>query len=853
MATAKTKSNDIPISDRQTPNNTTVVNNDSQKTDDHDINMNTSLSNDSEDTDNTEEEEEEEENINNTPGLPLEQRIIRKVHIEGNKHVTTPAVLAATMYTEGERFNPLRSNHVIRNLYETISRFQNITIEAALIGTDEIDLYIIVEEKPILDTVLFKGNKHLSEKEINKKINFQEVFAIDEAQAKKFAQIIQRMYVDKGYFLTTVEPHLVVNDQDYAELTFIVHEGEKSFIKKIDFIGNDNIQSRTLRTAIFSKEDWLFGFLSSSGSYHPERLDADKHFLEQLYQNYGYLHAKVTDIKVWIDPETSTVSLTFEIEEGSQYKIKEVNISGNGVVKDEFLLEKIPIKPGDIYSREKIVETIKNLEYFWSNMGYMYNHIEPSMQPDPDTHTISITFNTTLGEPVEINRINIIGNKKTQDKIIRRQITLEEGGLVTQKGLDDAKNSVLSLGYFDQKEGVNWKVTRLSKGLADLDLILKEAKTGEANAKLEFGGINDIRSAMAGTTLELKFADRNFLGKGINASLTGKLSQVEQDIIFNFTQPWLFDKPIYGSADIVHRRIGYDQLHFTNVINEHRTNGAGTIGGNTMWPKYPFFNNTYIRFTSGVDRVRYENPPVALASLTPDVRAEYQGLLNNLFTPGTFVWFSVQAGQDTKNHPLHPSRGYSWLARTQVAIPTPGYNIGFYKLDLDINWYTPLIGDYDLVFRLRAFIGLASNIRNFIIPYRDLFHIGGFESVRGFLYGQLGPQFTIKDGSNLDGLQDSIGGKKALFFKAELTFPIFSDLTLKGLFFYDGGNGWDTPYQSTISAQYLENNHFNYRHSVGFGIRALQPMPLRIDLGYKIDARKGESPYEFHFSMSYDW
>ena len=786
-------------------------------------------------------------------GLPLNQRIIRSLHIIGNKHVSDAAVIAATQYTTGERFNPLRSSHVIKNLYETISRFQNITLEAELIGSDKIDIYIIVEEKPILDTVLFSGNSKVSEKEINKKINFQEIFAIDEAEAKKYAQAIREIYIGKGYFSTTVESNIAISDDGYAELTFTVKEGKKSYIKQIDFDGNDNIRGKDLRNAIFSKEDWLFGFLSGAGSYHPDRLEADKHFIEQTYQNKGFLNAKVTNIRTWIEPETSNVTLTFEIEEGNQYTIKDIQVSGDKTVENAHLEDMLPIKSGDVYSREEIVEIIKSLEDFWSNLGYMDNHIEPAMDPDPDTNTISINFNVTLGKPLLIKRIRILGNKKTEDKVIRRYITLEEGGTVTQKALDNAKNSVMSLGYFDQKEGVNWKITRLGNGFADLDLILKETKTGEVNFKLGFGGTTDIRSVIAGTTLEGKFADRNFLGKGINASLTGTVSQAEQDIVFNITQPWIFDKPIFASADIIHRRIGYDQLHFTKVVNERRTSGAGTIGGNTMWPKYPLFNNTFVRFNTGIDQVRYNDMPKAIASLNPTARQEYQNLLSNLFTPGTFVWFSVQAGQDTKSHPLHPNRGYSWLAQSRVAIPIPGYQIGFYKLDLDFKWYTPLIGEHYLVFKLHSYIGLATRIKNLIIPYRDLFHIGGFSSVRGFLYGQLGPQFTPNDGSNLDNLQDSIGGKKALFFKAELIFPIFSDLSVKGLFFYDGGNGWDTPYKSSISREFLLNNHFNYRHSIGFGIRALNPVPFRIDLGYKISPRKGESAYEFHFSMNYDW
>jgi outer membrane protein assembly factor BamA len=238
-----------------------------------------------------------------------------------------------------------------------------------------------------------------------------------------------------------------------------------------------------------------------------------------------------------------------------------------------------------------------------------------------------------------------------------------------------------------------------------------------------------------------------------------------------------------------------------------------------------------------------------------------QDLLNKLFADGEFAWLTLNVGQDTKNHPIHPSRGHTWLFRAQYAVPFSESNIAFQKYDFDFNWFTPLINELDLVFHLHTFAGFVDNFKGYLTPYRELFNIGGPASVRGFLFGQIGPQFSYGD------LSDSIGGKKALFWNAELIFPITPDFNLKGVFFYDGGSGWDNPYieygnptaeqkyclGTKIQSPYICHNNFDYRQSVGVGIRLYNPVPVRVDFGFKLDPRKGETPYEVHFGMAYDW
>jgi len=226
------------------------------------------------------------------------------------------------------------------------------------------------------------------------------------------------------------------------------------------------------------------------------------------------------------------------------------------------------------------------------------------------------------------------------------------------------------------------------------------------------------------------------------------------------------------------------------------------------------------------------------------------------FTPGEYIWVSANMEQDHRNHPIHTSRGQKWKVASRIAIPSfdkhrpdtiPSdkvfHHIGYGKLFFDYIWFTPLINEQDLVFKLHCFFGVSTPFGGKTIPFNELFHIGGDTTVRGFSYGQIGPQF----------LGDTIGGTKAMVISTELIFPITEDLSMKAVVFYDGGAGWDNPYTCGINPEFIENNSFDYRHAVGFGIRLLRPMPVRIDWGFKLDARPGENESQVHFGMTYDW
>lgn len=798
----------------------------------------------------TESNEGNQDDSNSDEPVKAQQpRRINAIVIHGNKSTSKDAIINHIPYKIGELFDSRKTHLLIHNLYHNLKKFRTIKVMGEAVENNAMKLHVFVEEKSPLKEMKTFGNKKVTDKEIAKKINIDEITTIDGEELKIIANKIKEIYLEKGYHQTDIETELTIDEDNRATAFFTVHEGVAATVKQIHFTGNKSISSKELRTVALTKEDWLLGFLDKSGNYHPDRLEGDKHFIEQYYQNHGFIHAKVTDIDVNIDPNTQNIILTFEIEEGDRFVIDKISAPGNDTVSEQYLLAMLPIRPGMYYSREGITNSIKRLELIWGDYGYIFAHIEPSVQPNDDEKTVALSFFSELGDQVYLNQINIRGNNKTRDKIIRRKILLDEGDLLTQNKMNNSKRNVASLGYFDAKEGVNWKIRRLNKEEADLDLIVKETKTGHFGAQIGFGGAgSDLSSPASGMSVKAELADTNLFGSGVHLNLSTTYSKDEQTALLHVAQPWLFDKPILGAFDIYHKRPIYDELRHVRSVHQKLTGGSVTLGCITQ-SRNPLLRDVNILFSSGVEDIKYDEPATAILD-DPLQRLQYQAILDKEFKPGTFAFVSSKMEQDTRNHPVHTMWGHRWKFSTKFAIPTFGNDIGYYKLELDASWFTPLIAEYDLILRLHGYFGVSAPFKNRIVPFGELYHIGGQNSVRGFLFGQIGPQF----------LGDTIGGGKAFFWNAELVAPITADMNMKAVVFYDGGTGFDNPYVTQADKRSVTGNNFDYRHSIGIGVRLLQPMPVNIDWGFKIDPRKNrkfpnqsESASEIHFGMSYDW
>ncbi len=773
---------------------------------------------------------------------------IRSIIISGNNFVPEEALRARIPFREGELFIPSKTGDIIRNLHD-LKFFNQVTVETEEVSPTELTLYVIVQEKKKVESVLFEGNVAVTSEEIEKELKLSEVAAMDEEELSLFANKIKALYIEKNYHKTAVSAELRPTERGTYIAIFKICDGPRAQVKRVFFEGNQCVPSHILRKMIFTREAWLFGFMNKAGTYKPDMLDVDKFIIENYYQSNGFLAARVVDIQVIIDEATQDVTVTYFVEEGPIFSVTKVSAPGNDILTEAQLLAALPVSAGQIYSKEFIRESMERLRTIWGRFGYIYADIEPVIIPNFENNTVEMTFNSDLGRTYTLNRINIIGNKKACDYVIRRNLTIIEGQLVSLPAMEASKDRIEKLGYFDPQGGVDWKIKKISQDCVDLDLVLKEINTGNLSGQLSYGGA-DPQSPSTSIRVGFTASDRNLFGTGVRANISGTFSKQDRLITLSLFEPWLFNRPLGGGIEFYHRSSFYED--FTNISSTPKENLTG--GNLSLLFFIPGYPDVSTSIAGGVERIKFQQGLKAegLGRL-PAQNELMQTFIDRRFASGTSGFINMVLGQDVRNHPVFPNKGYNWSLVSRVGVPASDSTFGYAKTDFDATWLTPLIGEYDLVFLLHGHAGIVESLRDRIIPYRDLYNVGGPGSVRGFEFGQIGPQVY----------SSSVGAKKAFWVNAELIFSVTQDQSIRGLVFYDGGAGWDTPLNKCqrdllalpANRGALTNNAFRYRHSIGFGIRLLNPAPIRVDWAFKLDRnkRRGESFFEVHFSMNQEF
>lgn len=809
-----------------------------------------------------EQEEDEETSDTNKPHAQAAQRIlsnadgkmIRAIEVQNCTALPVEAVLNKVAYQPGHIFNSLYTAQSIRNIYE-LGFFKTIHICARHISEHEIDVVVIVIEKPRLKEIIFTGNSHYDADQLRKDLKLDEYKTFDEDNLEPICNALKKLYRNKNYHAISVTPSLSIQD-NLATVTLAIDEGKSSAVKRVLFEGNSTISSKQLRSMIFTREDWLLGFMNKAGMYHPDAIEADKYTIETAYQSNGFLNARVADVKIDAPENSRELWVTFEIDEGVQYQISSVSASSTVVMNESDLLIRLPIRPRMLYSREQLRQAIELIKTICGEQGYIFADVEPQIETDNDGRTVKVHFSIQLGSQVRVRKISIVGNKKTRDKIIRRMLLLDEGDLLTTRKMELSKSRVESLGYFEPRGGVTWRMTRVGTNQADLELVVQEVKTGQLNAQLSFGGSPaDIQDSSRSARVALTYADSNFKGLGISTSISGEVSSQNKQLILNVTEPWLFDRPIFSSIDVAIRRSAYDEVRMTEKsVEENARSGVLGLGyvANSL-------NDTKFFGQASIEGIGYVNEPKANETSFQEnsALAEYQMILDRRFLKGNYTTLTGQVSQNLLNHPVYTSRGYQWQFITRSGLPVNS-DFGFFKVDLDAGWYTPLIGERDLVLSVHGHMGLVERLPNKQIPFRELYHIGGPSNVRGYLFGEIGPRWqelpTISDPRAKERRTSvSLGATRAAWWNVELRFPLTADFSIVGLVFYDGGAGWKTPDASFIDRDRLRNNNFSYRHSIGAGVRVYRGTAVRIDYGFKLDRRPGEPVSEVHFTMGQEF
>lgn len=770
--------------------------------------------------------------VQETSDLP--DAVIAEIVVSGNELIPHATIMAHSCYHVGEKFLPQKSRSLLHSLYR-IGLVSCASLEVEEIAPGSLRLHISIVEKPQIHEFKFQGNALFSSFNLAKKLEVQNIAAGDEGDICTIEARIKSMYAEKNYHNTKVSHTVVTDDAGVRTVLFTIDEGYPTNVRRVFFKGNSVLSSRKLRGLTFTREDWVLGFMNRAGSFQPGALEYDRSVIESNYQNIGYLMAQVTDVAVTPVPGSSNVDVTFTISEGDQYVVTSVKAPGTSLFSEQEQLAVVGVRPGQWYSKEMIKQSVEMLRMLFGEYGYIDAEVIPQVVPDIQNKTVAITFQCSLGNQIFLNRIRVIGHKKTDEDVIRRQLILDEGEMITTRKLELSKGRVQSLGFFDVKGGVNWNVVRLNDNQADLELLLDETKTGQFFMQLGFGGLPSDRSSPAdGFRVNVGAQNSNWLGRGLQGSLSLMYSKQEGSFDINITDPWLFNRPMYGSMHFFHRRSKYEDFNLASEQPSELTTALFTKLG---------FSVERVANVSAILESGFEH--ICFGELKAE--AQWANLITRRFQSGDVISVGGSIMQDLRNHPTHPTSGYLANLATKVGIPMQlkQSDFGFWRMDFDTQWYASLIEEYNVVFRFHMLAGFINKIANFAIPYRELYHIGGPATVRGFLFGQIGPQIA----------GTSLGATRALVLNNELLFPVTRDGSIRGVIFYDGGAGWNTPDKNLIPVAGLRNDSFNYRHAIGLGVRLTQPQPVSIDIGFKLDRRKrfGESLYEVHFSMTRDF
>lgn len=816
------------------------------------------------------------------PNLPLcfnSEYTIERISIKGLENIPIEAVLGRLPFRVGDKLDPKKIAMVVKNLYY-MGYFSDIKLYYKTLTKNTVEIHLVIKEKKKVGKFIWHGNNYISEESIEKQVRLSKIHWIDEFSVRVIIEKLKKYYREKQYNHVQINYEFVYLDNGLVDINMHINEGVCNKIQSIQFKGNKQISRFELKNILVSRENWILGFLDRGGVYRKEMVDFDKYQIESFYRTKGFYKATISNVTIEENEHNGMMNITFYIHEGDLYTFNTINYKNNSQLSDKKLKKIIAIKPGELYNQDKIKYITQNIKDDLSDLGYMYSQVIPKMKVNPDTHTIDIEFIIEQGKPIYVRNIVITGNTTTHENVIRREILFNEGELLSTKKLDQSKQAIEGLGFFKPNTGVTWDIENFDRYQSNVVLLLEEAKTGRfylnlsvnngSDAGRDSQALNQDQGARWYDTLltvsriGLTVQDSNWNGKGIRYFVDASYANMDRSLTCGMSTPWFFDYPISAGWNISFRNLIYNQFQQTTEVPNEKNQSANVQFGYRCAP----LSMTLFGLSAGMDNIAYRNSIVPLVRFpdNPIYQSAYNQIVIRSFQPGTVTWVNLAISNDKRNHPTRASNGYKWILEAKAAIPNQTLfqnisNFGYMRFGAEFDWYTPLILEYDVILRLHGYAGYIYKLPNCNIPYKELFHIGGPQNVRGFLYGQIGPML----------LGSSLGATKTFFVNAEIRCPITHLNGLMALVFYDGGAGWDTIYndistpnnqisiENNVDAFFyynpnqllIQNNSFQYRHAVGIGVRLSQPMPIKIDWGIKLDRNKklGESLSEVHIAM----
>jgi len=747
----------------------------------------------------------EGEGVENLPGTlknlvnELELKLFKRekivqVVIKGNERIEEDAIRRVLKVKAGDIFNEKNIDDDLKAIYK-MGYFDDIRVEAQTVADGKIVTFI-VKEKPTVRNISVEGNTWAYDDEkIMEELTLRKGSILNINTIQNDIRRIEELYKEKNFYNVKVNFKVYPQDNNMADVEYVIEEGKKFQIKKIEFIGNTAYSSSKLKGVIETSEKNLFSFFTTAGDLNQEMLSQDTQKLKAFYQNNGYVDARVGEAEV--NFEEDGIVVTFRIEEGGRFKVGKVTMAGDLIIPEDQLLGKVKISEEEYFDRETLRLDVIQLTDIYADEGYAYAEVLPDIKENAENLTVDIKFDINKGKQVYFEEITISGNTKTRDKVIRRQLKVYEQELYSSRRLKSSIRNLYRLDFFE-----DIKVNTI-KGSSDdkmrLLIDVKEKDTGAFSFGAGYGSAESV-------FLTGSISERNLGGRGQVLALRGQVGGKAQQYTLSFTEPWLFDIPLSAGADLYNWRYSYPDYDKSSF-------------GTRLRLGYPVYDYTRANLTYTYDIANIKN-----------VDDEASDSIKRDEGENTKSSITTSIRYDSRDQVFHPTEGS--LDDIEYEFAGLGGNVGFNKVVGESGWYFPLVWKTVGVLHGRA--GLVKELPGKTLPDYEKFYMVGSDALRGFERDDLCPR---------DDSGACIGGNYFVQFNAEIRFPLVTQAGVYGVTFFDTGD---------IYGNDEDIDLLNLRESAGVGIRWLSPMgPIRLEYGWILDPKSSDhGPGAWSFSMA---
>ena len=735
--------------------------------------------------------------------------VVRDIRLEGLQRVEPNTVFSYLPIKQGDTFTDDKASEAIRALYAT-GFFNDVKI-----STDGDVVVVQVQERPAIGTIDFSGLHEFDKDNLTKALNsvglslgrYYDKSLVDRAQ-----QELKRQYLTHGYYAAEVTTTITPIDRDRVGLLFSVIEGPSAKIRQVNFIGNKVFSDGTLRDEMQQSTPNWFSWYTKNDLYSKDKLTTDLENIRAYYLDRGYLEFNIDSTQVSLSPDKKDMYLTLTLHEGEPYTISGIHLAGNLLDRGPELQKLIKIKAGDRFSAAKLKAATKAVVDKLGEYGYAFATVNAQPQIDQQHHTVDLTLQVDPSRRVYVRRINIIGNTRTRDEVVRREMRQLESSWFDSSRLALSKDRINRLGYFTDVDVTTVPVEGTADQV-DVDVKVTEKPTGSVTLGLGYGsGEGPIISA--GVSQDNVFGSGTSLAVNVNTATTFRTLTVTQ------VDPYFTVDGIKRITDVYYRTS--EPLYYSNTTD---TSFRIITAGADMKFGIPFSESDMVYFGLGFEQNRLD-----VDSTTPQSYIDY---VNDFGRVSNNVPLTVGWSRDNRDSALVPSRGYFTQANAEWGSPigsTP-----YYKADLQAQYYYSFSRGFVLGLNFQG--GYGNGLDGKPYPIFKNYYAGGIGSVRGYEPSSLGPRDATTG--------DPIGGSKMLVGNIELTFPLPGtgyDRTLRVFTFFDGGNVWGNEGNS-VGANGL-------RYAYGAGLAWISPIgPLKLSLGFPLTKHTGDQYQKFQFQI----